>query len=248
MLVASLPHFALVQAWSRDISVVLAANGVAWTLSCEMFFYALFPLIVALLLRLSPRLQWMAVAALAVVVVVALPAAAGTDYLVYYFPPSRLLEFIVGILLALRCADGWRSPVPTTLSVGLLALAFALIPLAPDRMHPVAVTFLPIALLITSAASRELDGRRSVLTHAWLVRLGVWSFALYLTHTLVIRLFAQLVPGGFTGGVSALGLAMLAVPMFAACIAVAYAAYHYIERPAETIIRGAGRSAASGAT
>src|SRR5690242_11077718 len=40
-----LPYITFTQAWSRDSQIAFGYIGVAWTLSVEMFFYLLFPLV-----------------------------------------------------------------------------------------------------------------------------------------------------------------------------------------------------------
>jgi peptidoglycan/LPS O-acetylase OafA/YrhL len=45
------------------------------------------------------------------------------------------------------------------------------------------------ALLVAAAARADLDGRRIGLGGAWAVRLGRWSFAWYLIHEVVIRVW-----------------------------------------------------------
>ena len=54
----ALLNLALLQAWVPDLAVVGALNGPSWSLSNEAFFYAVFPLLVGLLLsaRLGPAI------------------------------------------------------------------------------------------------------------------------------------------------------------------------------------------------
>lgn len=67
----AVPNLLLVQAWWRDPYVVYGMNAVSWSLSCEVFFYACFPVTVIVLRRMSNRVRW-AIAALGVVVALVL--------------------------------------------------------------------------------------------------------------------------------------------------------------------------------
>ncbi|MFD3872815.1 hypothetical protein [Streptomyces sp. NPDC058623] len=102
-----------------------SGNDVTWPLTCELLFYLLFPRLIPLISRLH-RKQLLAAAAGAVaaawtVPLVSLrpggqPLAHGllggelTDLpigFVYAFPPSRLTEFILGMVLARLHATGY---------------------------------------------------------------------------------------------------------------------------------------------
>jgi peptidoglycan/LPS O-acetylase OafA/YrhL len=52
-----------------------------------------------------------------------------------------------------------------------------------------------ILLVIASAATANISGKGTFLSHPWMVRLGEWSFALYLTHWLLVELVVHLDPG-----------------------------------------------------
>lgn len=97
----------LTQAWSPLPTDFFAFNGVAWTLSVEMFFYALFPILVAnfsntwhIKLALSGAL-----AAYAILLAMKtgakpfvgenIPSIASW---VYIWPPAHLIEFVLGMI------------------------------------------------------------------------------------------------------------------------------------------------------
>ena len=57
----------------------------------------------------------------------------------------------------------------------------------PAAFQPVAVTIVPISLLIGTIAVHELDGTAPrVLLKPFAVRLGAWSFCFYLVHQFVL--------------------------------------------------------------
>ncbi|MEU2349019.1 acyltransferase [Modestobacter sp. NPDC049651] len=260
----SLPRFgvslALLQSWFPAEDWHDAYNGVTWSLSDEAFFYALFPVAFLVLRRLPLRrsaivLVGLAVAGTALVVGLApvlaplagIPADGFRDFLLYVFPPFRLLEFLLGVVLALAVKRGWRPALTfrqaTWLTAGTYA-ALCVLALAVGHGHVLAFPLgiadlgmlVPLALLIASAAARDLDGLRPTpMARRSMVRLGQWSFALYLLHELVLRVTGQLMDDG-TLATSLLRL----VVSLAVSIALAALAYELFERPVERLLRSLG--------
>ena len=235
----------LLQAWSPDPAVHFAVNSVAWTLSCEMFFYLLFPLlmIAATRLRATWRLRLIAVlVATSFLIPVAARLLLADDtatWFVYVFPPARLPEFVIGILLALEVADRRLPRIPVAAAAGLVVLMFAVLWQAPGLLQPAALPVLPFALLIAACAQADLDGRRGVTSARWLVRLGEWSFALYLLHELVLRTAAKAVDLDAMPAPVAVPVVAL---LLAGSVAASAALYRVVERPAEARLRSGRRS------
>ncbi|MFV2117917.1 hypothetical protein ACE14D_05535 [Streptomyces sp. Act-28] len=92
------------------------------------------------------------------------------------------------------------------------------------------------ALLVAAAARADLEGRRTGLGGRWAIRLGHWSFAWYLVHEIVIRLW--LGAHGRPEGVVATARVWLLV--IAVSLALSAAAYHWVEHPLERRLRKAG--------
>ena len=212
----------LLQAWIPTGSVSFAANGVASSLSCEAFFYALFPLVLRRAVRLRPAAAWCLTGALASAVLVSPKPG-----LLYLFPPTPLLELLLGMLLALAVQRGWRLALP--LWSAAAATAATALPAMPDNFTYVAVTLVPYCLPI-AAAQHDLDGKRGPFSRRWIVVLGQWSFALYMCHQLVIRLVVHYATG-------AEARAVLALPTLAACLSTAALLYQFVERPLEKRLR-----------
>jgi peptidoglycan/LPS O-acetylase OafA/YrhL len=89
--------------WSPDPLVHYSLNGPSWSLSDELFFYALFPW---LLKWREPVLRAVFIAGMVLIVAgscfTALTVAGYSpwvDWIFYVFPLTRLFEFIAGILL-----------------------------------------------------------------------------------------------------------------------------------------------------
>jgi peptidoglycan/LPS O-acetylase OafA/YrhL len=227
----------------------------SWSISVELFFYALFPALLPLVLRDPGRIAvatlalWVATAALATLVWQAYGGGASliapepggvwpvllAEFL-KYFPPMHLPVFIAGLLLFVA----WQSQrLP---AAGLLALsgAFAVLLVAtaglvPDTVMHNGLTALVWAPLILGCAAM----RRGPLCARPLVFLGRISFALYLLHVPVFSLFDTLnrtILGGWLADHPGTGLVLNVV----ACLGVAALAHVAVEEPARRwLLRGA---------
>ena len=122
--------FALLHAWVPTSTTYFAGNPASWSLSCEMFFYAVHPFLVRRVLR------WTALALVAggLVILGAVygvaistatgrPIAAGS---LYVSPLFRIGEFLLGVLLAVAIRRGYRFPAYLLPSVLLLGAWFYL--------------------------------------------------------------------------------------------------------------------------
>ena len=101
----------LTQAWIPVSPFLNAFNGVSWSLSCEAFFYLMFPLLFKHLKSTRQYRAFVVVPAGAVALFVLLAAVTSipiADYLLAGMPLFRLAEFIVGMLLARLMKSGWR--------------------------------------------------------------------------------------------------------------------------------------------
>jgi len=206
----ALANLVLVQAW--DLDTVFQLNGVAWSLSCEVFFYALFPLLLLGMRRVGLRTAALVTAGCCVVVgagtVLAVAAHADDALLSALFtdPLLRLPEFLIGMVAARFLIEGGRLRARWLLP----ALLFAAAGLAVVRERPAADVWLAplVVVLIVVLARADLSGVRSVLHRRPLLLAGRMSFAFYLTHELAIISAARLLgPGWPTALVAVAGAA-----------------------------------------
>lgn len=227
-------NLGLVQAWWPDPGVYFGANSVSWSLACEAFFYALFPALLPVLRRIRPERLWAsaavcAAAVFAVPVVAALLPAERHYWFVYIFPPVRLLEFVLGILMALVVQSGRWPRIPVW-SVGvLLVVAYAVTPYFPPDAETSAVTLIPFALLIPAVAVADVEGKRSVWRSRSAVWLGEISFAFYLVHQSVI---VDLMRGLDAQGSAPAKASALAVGALVLSLALAGLMHRFVEVPA----------------
>jgi peptidoglycan/LPS O-acetylase OafA/YrhL len=193
-----IPSLFFVQAFVPSLAVMYFGNGLAWSLSCEAFFYALFPLVRTKLSRYTVR-QLRLIVVVVVIAQIAMLAIAHAvmsagplrDNFLYVNPVLRLYEFAIGVALALAVRNGWRPAVSPMIACFILMAGVIGVSI-PGHAQPSymgGLFALPgIVLVIASCATRELKGAPvRLLTHRVLVRLGVWSFALYMTHQLLLR-------------------------------------------------------------
>ncbi|MGK5627218.1 acyltransferase family protein, partial [Streptomyces sp. URMC 123] len=230
------PNLLLVQSWLPEPSIVAGFNTPSWSLSCEFAFYATFPLWYRLVRKIPARRLWWCAAGLAAAVICVpfvtsrFPASAEMApgmplnelWFACWLPPVRMLEFVLGIVMALILRAGvWRGPRVGVAAL-LLAASYGVTQVVPPMFTIAACSVVPAALLITALADADLRGRRTGLRSAVLVRLGEWSFAFYLVHFMVIRYGHRLMGGelGYarqwdTPGAVLLALAMLVVATLA---------------------------------
>lgn len=242
----TLPGLFLIQSWFPQADIETSANPVAWSLSCEVFFYLSFPLLLWLIRKIRPeRLWWWAAGAAGLVwcmpligraILPSTPVAPWAPsvstyefWFVYVFPPARLAEFVLGMLMARIVMTGKWIGLPLVPAMGLAIAAYGLGPDVPYIDSVVAVTVIPLALLIPAAATADLRGRWSPLRSGVMVWLGNISFAFYLWHRLILIYGHRALGLGRTWGTPeavALGTVALGVVLL-----VAWLTYTFIELP-----------------
>ena len=221
---AAVPNLLLLQAWWRDVDVAYGMNGVSWSLACEAFFYATFPLAVLVLRRVSPRQRW---TMCAVALVAQALAGAVTGGYAFHSPVLRYPEFLLGLVAGLSVREGWRPRISGALAGAVLATGLVVGHLLPFPL-PGSVLALPFLIVVLWAVTLDLDERHGLLNRRAFVLAGEISFAFYLVHELVIVNLR-----GVTS--SALGTAF--VMLVVACLAAA-ALHIIVERPLNRVLRG----------
>ncbi|MGW8331717.1 acyltransferase family protein [Streptomyces sp. NPDC055897] len=199
----SLPNLFMIQDWFPRGGVFFSMNIPSWSLGCEAFFYLMFPATLWAVRRIRPQLLW-PTAVLLIGLVWLMPVLANTFFhggplvpglpvsedrmwFVYTLPPVRMLEFVLGIVLALIVESG-RWPriglgAATVLSVaGYIGSSYL-----PYLFGLVAGAVIPLALLIPTAAVADIQGKASPWRGRTMVWLGNVSFAFYMVHQIVMR-------------------------------------------------------------
>jgi peptidoglycan/LPS O-acetylase OafA/YrhL len=223
----------LTTGWFPFSSINQPWDGPAWSVACEAFFYALFPVLIVYAGRWSTaRVAVVAAGAWAVqgAWVAALPHVAPyarAGFLVEQFPLTHLAEFLLGIaawkLLAGR-------PVTRAVRLGMLVATVAALAglawLAP--VTPAYWPMSPLFALLVGVLAMPCPPARSWLALPAVVLLGEASFSLYLLHVPVLRAAESfgMPPGGLGG------LALLA-----GTVALSVVVFRVYETPARRFVR-----------
>lgn len=214
--------------------------GMAWTLSYELWFYAVFAL-------LMPFTAPVRLAGLAIVFAGAIAIGIVLDPAspVARIPVDPLvLEFLVGVGLAMTYRAGlrWRPAAALLIAcAAVLALAFRHDAYAADGFRRLALWGLPAAGIVFAVVLGRWQAG-GVLARL-LARLGDISYSLYLSHFFAIATFVLLRktwPGALPLAISALACLALAILYAEAC-------YRLIEAPARARLSLRTRAAAGGA-
>ena len=242
----------MLQAWSAH--TILFLNIPSWTLSCEAFFYVLFPLLL-LRLRASSWRRTILWGAVLWLVALAIPAAALGAQLGWHWalwlpeqpgalgfvmnPLATLPLFLAGIVLGwahLRSPLDGRAGLWATGAGGAVVLvAMLLAQHLPDTLLRNGLLLPGFAAVLLGAATENPLTR--LLSARPLLLLGEASYAFYLLHYPLNRLWVDRLHGG-EGGLAAVEKLALLIP-------ISIAVYVGLERPARwwLLLRRARRTA-----
>ena len=230
----------LVQSWSASVPIEFGVNGPAWSISVEAFFYLLFPFLAFGLLRAlrssPPHVVLVGASSLwlAASIVLWPQHAAVDDWRWYVFPPSRLVDFVVGMLLGIAFlgSDARKSRPLHATSIEALAITAVCAAVMLSPFVPLSMRFSLWVMPAWCAVILAFAGRRGaisrMLSHPLLVRLGEISFAFYLCHLAVVKLVDQRI-----GWEHPLSLAIA----FGGTLALSFALHHGVERPMRSRVR-----------
>lgn len=250
----------LLQAWSPDLMDRIGFNSVSWSLSAELLFYLSFPVLLRLVRKIRPERLWAWAAGLLATITLAVPFAVkllpaqqampfleltpNEFWVLFHFPPVRMLEFVLGMLLARIVLSGRRVPVSFGGAAALTVAAYFLGPLFPSNFRMVAVMAVPLALLIASGAVSDLNRKRpTVLSSRPMVYLGNLSYAFYLVHMQVLVFGAYWLGTAKPGG-TAFGFGVIAL-LFAVALVLSWLMFTLVEQP---LMRRFGAQPRSGRT
>jgi peptidoglycan/LPS O-acetylase OafA/YrhL len=242
-LVSTLSVLTLVQSW---IPLGASAwNNVAWSLSVEAFFYAVFPFVLGWLGHRSKShifqlslLFWLASLAVSTSYVLLKPDGLGLIdsgvvnatwlNVVKFNPMARLPEFLMGMcggMLFLRNVVGRKLATPLVLGalIGLLAVAY----FSPAIPYPILHTGLLSGIFATLVYGLALGPSWTKFLNARiLVVFGDASYSLYLLHNYVLTHILVREHGRLVH--TSVPWVVLAV---AVAVALAIGVYKFVEEP-----------------
>lgn len=241
----------LIQTWLGNYTYALAGNSVSWTISVELAFYLLFPLLTGLSSRavVAVTVLVTGIAVLAAYFFRSVPYVAdavSAQAIMRLHPAAYFVQFAAGMLACrfyLRRQWDLHIILATALELGAIALALTYYigatgmiewvrPFWPGRppatvhlfAHACAVLFF-LPLILTLAIGQGLISR--IMCKPLLVYLGEISFATYMCHTIVLFALWKANLANWSGLTIYFGITLVASAML----------YHGIERPAQRLIR-----------
>lgn len=238
----------LLQAWHPDINVVFALNGPAWSISVEMFFYAMFPLLCKQALKspLRPLYLGAAITAAWLTAIWLYMPNGNFETLAGTNPLARLFEFAVGVSayeLFLPLRRQFRSG--TFLELGTLVLASLAVATTPMVAGYVGAKLgIHIAWWLGNTASlwafallivvffRQEGGFSRFAGWKPVAYLGEISFALYLVHLPLISYLARSAPWFHQ-----IPLPMQIMLFATIVIGLSAALHHFVEKPCMDIAK-----------
>jgi peptidoglycan/LPS O-acetylase OafA/YrhL len=218
-----------------------AANPLlhTWSLSVEEQFYLAFPLILLIgwsVAARRPHLRWVTPLWVGFVALASFSLAlfalgrqldqTALSLVGFYGPLSRAWEFAVGALLVLAAPALVRLARPARAAaglVGVLLMVASLYAISESTPFPGPWTLLPVTatLLLLVAGTGGGTAVSRALATAPMVRVGDWSYSIYLWHWPLIVFTKVLWPGNSAAVVAAAALSLLP----------AVASYRWVETP-----------------
>jgi exopolysaccharide production protein ExoZ len=226
--------------WRPDMSAMRPVMALGWTLNYEMLFYVLFAVAMIFpLQRAVPLLTIVFVGAVAFKTLFHIDQS----QLSYWMDPL-ILEFLLGVYLALAYRAGWRLPATASLVLALAAFASLTTGLVGALGLNTGIHILRYgvpALMLVGAAALGPALPDSIFSRFG-ARLGDASYALYLVHPFVIRplrvLWSKL------GGAHWPPAVFCSLCVLSAVI-VAFALHRFFERPVVRALQKLGQKPVS---
>jgi peptidoglycan/LPS O-acetylase OafA/YrhL len=239
----------LVHPFAVDPTVHDSLNIPSWSLGSELLFYVVvFPLLIGVVRKIadSRLLAWAGVMIAGIVAVAVVndlfiptwmpepaspgPATGNQFWFGYVFPVARMFEFVLGMVIARLVLSGRWPRVPITPAAVLLLATCAvpyLVPGLPYVYQFTALTAVPIALLIGSAAAADRAGRWTLVGTRAVEWLGERSFGFYMAQGIVLFYGRTLVDGQYSTPVAI----VVVIGFLAANVLAGWMLYAFVERP-----------------
>jgi peptidoglycan/LPS O-acetylase OafA/YrhL len=215
-------------------NAIPSGTGILWSLAVEEHFYIFYPLFLSLLLRRSLRPRTISIVLASACVVV----LAWRIHLVqslgffaertYYASDTRIDSIIYGCLMAVfinplhdvKSAERMSLPQWTLFVVAAGIILMTVIYRNPSFRETFRYSLQGIALLpIFYLAIRFSDN--AIFRHlnsSWIIKLGIWSYAVYLSHHVIVNLVAANFPALANHGAVLLPIALTLSVSYAAVV------------------------------
>lgn len=237
-------NLSLVHSWIPRADTAVSLNQPSWSLCSELLFYLLFPLLWRWVRNIRSNRLWMwfgiTFAGLLSTQLMIDAWAPGTPllpdwplslmqaWLGYNFPPLRLFEFVLGMLVARLLAEGHRVSLGVAPALAVTGGAYVLSLYLPWQYGFNVILAVPLALLVAAIAHADVTGRRTGLRGRVLTLLGEVSFAFYLVHFMVLVAVHDLLEGRQFDTATAFAVTAL---VFVVSQMLSWLLYVCVERP-----------------
>ena len=242
---AWLPSLLLVQSWFPVPGIFTAVNPQAWSLCSELLFYMLFPLLILGIRRIPERRLWPAagaavagVLAICLITIFLLPNSPRIPGLAlsfprqwfsYTFPPARMFEFLLGMVLARIVRSGQWPHLGKVPVIALMILGYVATIVAPAPFDFSFTAIIPMGVVICTAATTDLRGVRTFLSTRIMQWLGNISFGFYMSQAILIFYGRPKLAGTGTYGV--LAATGLELTLFLLTLLAGWLLYSCVEQP-----------------
>ncbi|MDR1106204.1 MAG: acyltransferase [Treponema sp.] len=251
-------NITLLQSFIPDSSYNLSFNIVSWSISDEMFFYLMFPLLLRVFNGRGIKIKAAAglVALAAYFTAIFLLPGQYVLTVFYINPLVRILEFIWGMLMFRiwrRITSGaenresavHRKFLPSVTEIAPVCLLVIMV-MAADRISPVyrigSYYWIPMALLVLGFAQPFGEGIISkLLSLKPFVFLGKISFGFYMLHSIMLSPVPAAVKRVFHLDLESVHPAARFTIIFAAVLAASIASFYCFELPAGNFIKNLSR-------
>jgi peptidoglycan/LPS O-acetylase OafA/YrhL len=239
---AVLAGVVLLQAWFNSPDVYFVGVVASWSLSVEMFLYVVFPL-AARRSRVSTTTRLLRTAAVLLVITVAVTAFVAAShaeavYWSYIFPLSRVVEFLLGIVVARLYLHGHRL---TRGAVLIWAVTVGLV-IAASRWPAWLVRsalLTPVWPLLVLSLASSSAGLARLLSSSVMTRLGEASYAFYLVHGLALSVTFTVLDhlGIVQANLTTFESAIVVIVVGAVAVAASLLLLEIVERPSQRWLR-----------
>jgi exopolysaccharide production protein ExoZ len=207
-----------------------------WTLNMEMYFYAIFAILLT-----APFRERQIASAVGIFALLATLHYWCSDSLSlgWFYTQPKLLEFLAGMLLGYAFQAG-SAKLPRSVSVALIASGFALLLChAPWGKNSLLSDGLPAVMIVWGAIC--LEKADALPQWPWFKALGDASYSIYLTHIFTLWIMRAAWPHVWHFPAGPVGALAFGIAVLAAVICGALLSYRLIEKRSLQILRGLWR-------
>ncbi len=182
----------LLQSWIPKMSYYFSYNAVSWYLSDTIFFVAVLPFVLRLLVKLSNKKLLLTTGLLSLLYIIIFIFLPREYYhrILYINPLIRLMDFVMGVISGLfyTRVNYIKISSLSYIIIGVLSflILIGLSVVIPSDFLSVSIVFWPCSISIVCSIA-NLNGKVPILNRPIFLFLGKCSFAFFMLHTICIQ-------------------------------------------------------------